>query len=101
MKNSLRPAMLIFGILITGMLSMNIVDGQARNIKTATMQTGPTIKGGPLRRIKPFSAWSGTYSRQSWQHPLIQTRSSSILPQQRLTTYRTLLLPKGNVIRIR
>ncbi len=101
MKKSLRPAMLIFGILITGMLSMNIVYGQARNIKTATRQTGPTVKGGALRRIKPFPAWSGMSFRQSWQHPLIQPRSSSILPQQRVTTYRTLLLTNGNVIRIR
>jgi hypothetical protein len=101
MKNSLRPAILIFGILIMGMLSMNIAYGQTRIIKTATMQTGPAVRRAPLQRIKPFPARSGIYFRQSWQRPLIKTTSSSIQSQQRLTTYRTLLLPKGNVIRIR
>ncbi len=101
MKNSLRLAILSFAILIMGMLSMSIAYGQTRGSITATTRTGPTSTWAPEQITRPVPAWSGIYFNPFHQRQLSPLRPYSILPQHRLTTYRTLLLSNGSVIRIR
>ena len=100
MKNSIRLAIFLFGVLLTGLLPTN-ASGQTRTVNTVSRQMAPATTWAPVQGIRPFPAWSDIWFSPFRQTQVSPIRPISILPQPQVTIYRTLLLPNGNIIRIR